>query len=504
MFSIEKIVKKIRTSLQKHDVFFIAALVLSYFASRLLYLNRFPIFSDEGIYIRWAKVAWHDPAWRFISLTDGKQPLQTWGTIPFFKLFSNDLLLGGRMFAVVTGFFALVGIYMLLLYVFDKKTALWGAFLYIVTPYFLFYDRLALVDSGVNAFFIWILFTSIILVQTVRLDVALIFGMLSGLALLAKSSVRLFVALAIFAPIMEIKKQSKRVPSFLSNYIILYGVGVAIAITIYNVQRLSPFFQYVAEKNKTFIMTPQEFIHNPIQVAPFNLVNLPILVLWESGAVICVLGFCGMYLLYKHKTSFFLYLMTWMLVSFVPIVLLTKVLYPRYIIFFATMLLIPAAYFLGKIKNRSILLVCVLATCLSVAYFDYTIIAEYKHIPLPPVDRGQYIEGWPAGWGAKEIMEFAREKSATKPVIILGEGNFGMTADVLDVFLRPSDKIQIKGYWPLGDRELFDNKKELNNSFVYVVFSHRSEFPPEWPLRLIQKYDKPGNKSALYLFELTP
>jgi 4-amino-4-deoxy-L-arabinose transferase-like glycosyltransferase len=95
-------------------------------------------------------------------------------------------------------------------------------------------------------------------VQTVRLDVALIFGMLSGLALLAKSSVRLFVALAVFAPIMEIKKQSKRVPSFLSNYIILYGVGVAIAITIYNVQRLSPFFQYVAEKNKTFIMTPQE------------------------------------------------------------------------------------------------------------------------------------------------------------------------------------------------------------------------------------------------------
>ena len=114
----------------------ILSLVGLYFLTRLINLDKFPIFSDEGIYIRWAKVAWHDASWRFISLTDGRQPLQTWGTIPFLKLFPQNLLFGGRMFSVATGFVSLAGIFSLLFYLFNKKTAFWGMFLYIFTPFF--------------------------------------------------------------------------------------------------------------------------------------------------------------------------------------------------------------------------------------------------------------------------------------------------------------------------------------------------------------------------------
>ncbi|KXK10841.1 MAG: hypothetical protein UZ22_OP11002000602 [Microgenomates bacterium OLB23] len=86
--------------------------------TRLIKLDGFPIFSDEGIYIRWAKVAWKDATWRFISLTDGRQPLQTWATIPFLKLFEHNALLAGRLFAVTAGFISLTGVITLARYLF--------------------------------------------------------------------------------------------------------------------------------------------------------------------------------------------------------------------------------------------------------------------------------------------------------------------------------------------------------------------------------------------------
>ena len=153
MFDIIGSVKQILKHFSKKDILLLAALLIAFFVTRLIFLDGFPIFSDEAIYVRWAKIAWHDPSWRFISLTDGKQPLQTWGTIPFFKIFPHNLLLAGRLFAVSTGLFALIGVFVTLFYLFNKKAAYWGALFYVLTPYFLFYDRLALVDSGVNAFF---------------------------------------------------------------------------------------------------------------------------------------------------------------------------------------------------------------------------------------------------------------------------------------------------------------------------------------------------------------
>ena len=226
MFDIFAVITWIKKNLNKKDFFLIFLLIFFYFLTRLFNLDKFPIFSDEGIYIHWAKVAWHDASWRFISLTDGKQPLQTWGTIPFLKLFPDNALLAGRLFSVATGFVGLIGMFALLYYLFNKRTAIIGSFIYVFTPYFLFYDRMALVDSAVNAGFIWIFFLSILLIRTLRLDVALIFGLVTGLSLLAKSSARIFLALAALAPILLLEKYlpagrqvKKNASKFLNYYL---------------------------------------------------------------------------------------------------------------------------------------------------------------------------------------------------------------------------------------------------------------------------------------------
>lgn len=502
MFDIFKIFSFLKKNFSSKDAFVMILIIGLFILTRFIKLDQFPIFSDEGIYIRWAKVAWHDPSWRFISLTDGKQPLQTWGTIPFLKIFPYNALLAGRLFGVLGGFIGLIGFFILTFYLFGKKSAFFGSFFYIFTPYFLFYERMALIEAWVNAGFIWIFLLLIWLAKGKKLSTALLLGFVGGFFLLAKSSVRIFLILGVLGPIIFFKKNLKKFVKDSLNYFILLAISILIATVIYNVQRLSPFFHYVAKKNLTFVMSFEEFIKTPFQYFWYNLKNTPLFVLWEMGFITGLFGIIGLIQLIRKDKNLGFYFLLWIIFPLTAIVFFTKVLFPRYLIFFASILLILAVYFLSNLP-KSIKPAFLILFFISVAYFNYTILFDYKNIPFPPVDRGQYIEGWPAGWGIKETMEFAREKSKEKPVIILSEGNFGMSYDVLDVFLKPTDRITLKGYWPLDEKQLYENQPFIKDNYVYVFFSHRKEFPKLWPIKLIKKIEKPGGKSSFYIFELT-
>lgn len=506
MFNIFAVIEWFRKNIRQKDLLLILALIFIYLLTRLINLDKFPIFSDEGIYIHWAKVAWHDASWRFISLTDGKQPLQTWGMIPFLKLFPDNALLAGRLFSVSTGFVALVGMFTLLYYLFNKRTAFIGSFIYVFTPFFLFYDRLALVDSAVNAGFIWILFLSILLVKTIRFDVALLFGLVTGFSLLAKSSVRIFLALSVLSPILLYQKNIRKFLSNTVNYYFLFIFSSILALIIYNVQRLSPFFHYVAEKNKTFVMTLAEFKQNPFAGFFHNIQIIPEYVVNESGFILVFFAALGLWFMFKKDKKLSLFLISWILIPFLAIAFFSKVIFPRYLIFFGSLFVILASYYLSQLNIRFFNTYFLLLTSLLIvffSYYNYTILFNYPEIPFPEIDRGQYIEGATAAWGAKDIVDYAKQKSREKEVILLAEGNFGLIGDVLDVFVNQGDKIFIRGYWPLDEKGLLENQKELGNKYVYVVFAQRKEFPDSWPIKLIKKYDKPSNKTSIYLFELT-
>src|SRR3989338_7871979 len=123
MFDIRSIWTFLKKNFNRFDILLAVVLLVLFFVTRIVNLEKLPIFCDEGIYIRWAKVAWHDASWRFISLTDGRQPLQTWATIPFLKLFPDQPLFAGRLFGVFSGFASLTGIVLLLRHLFGKKAA---------------------------------------------------------------------------------------------------------------------------------------------------------------------------------------------------------------------------------------------------------------------------------------------------------------------------------------------------------------------------------------------
>src|SRR6266566_3301927 len=101
-------------------VFAAIGLILLYFITRLTHILSLPIFTDEAIYIRWAQIAMRDPAWRFISLTDGKQPMFVWIAMILLRFIHNPLL-AGRTVSVIAGFFTMVGMYFLGSEIFKNK-----------------------------------------------------------------------------------------------------------------------------------------------------------------------------------------------------------------------------------------------------------------------------------------------------------------------------------------------------------------------------------------------
>lgn len=505
MFDIIQLIQSVKKCLTRKDVLLMAGLLIFYGLTRLVNLLHFPIFSDEGIYIHWAKTAWHDASWRFISLTDGRQPLQTWATIPFLKLFPDNALFAGRLFGVVSGLVSLAGVFSLSWFLFNKRTAYIAALFYIITPFFLFFDRLAMIDSLVNAGFIWLFFFSMLLVRTLRFDVALVFGMVSGLFLLAKSSVSLFVGLSVFAPLVVLKNTVQKNIRTVINYLLLYGVVVILAVLIYNVQRLSPFLHFVSQKNHTFVKTWSEFIQAPFSVVGHNLRYTPLHTAHNLGWAAFIFGLIGFYLIFKKKRWLGFYFLLWILIPYLLTTFFMKVLFSRYIIFLLSPFIIFAAYFLSRQLKKSRLWWGILLTAFFFTfYFDYTILFNYQKTPFLSDDRGQYIEGLPSGYGIREIVEYAREKTKVKPAVIIASGNFGMTGDVLDTFLKRSDQISIQPYWPLEIKDLLVNQKRLEKNYVYVVSAHLEKYPDEWPVKLIKRFDKPGNKSSIYFFELLP
>ncbi len=135
----------------------IIGLSIVYFVSRLTFLTLYPIFNDEATYLRYAQVMVSYPLHRWYSLAHtGKQPLLYWLYGLMMKVVS-DPLLAGRLVTVIFGASTVVAVYQLGKLLDSRRTALVAGILVIFSPLFIFFDRLALVDSTLAVLFSWIL-----------------------------------------------------------------------------------------------------------------------------------------------------------------------------------------------------------------------------------------------------------------------------------------------------------------------------------------------------------
>ncbi|MBU0618981.1 phospholipid carrier-dependent glycosyltransferase [Patescibacteria group bacterium] len=485
--------------------------LLLFLVSRLINLTLIPIFTDEAIYVRWGQIALRDAAQRYISLTDGKQPLLIWLFILFQHL-PFDVLFSSRLVSVSAGLFSFILIGVISWWLWrDKRRAILTSLLYLIIPFFLFFDRLAIYDSLLAATMMLCLFLTFLLVQTLRLDVAFLFGVAIGLARLTKSSglfaVYLFPASLI---LLNWPKKSQDRLRLVIRWLGLAAIAVVISEAMNTILRLSPFYHIIGLKNQTFIVSLAEFIKDPLIRFWGNLRGLSDWLLGFMTWPVIVAIIASLLNAKKHFRQK-LFLFTWFIGPFMAIALFGKVIYPRFIVFMALALLPLAAdgavsvfdYLKKKTKRYKVsyLLLAVLIIPLTI---DLKLLFKPALANIPATSKNQYISSWPAGGGVKEVVDFLRQKAETGPVFVATEGTFGLMPFALEIYLQTEPRVEVRGYWPVGEvpEEVLIIAQEKPAYFVF--YQQKQPPPPNWPLELVAEYPKNEEPYALRLYKVVP
>jgi len=451
----------------KFELLILLVLIGCYFILRLPNLTLQPIFADEAIYIRWAQVMKSEPTLRFLPLSDGKTPFFMWLMIPMFKIF-EDPLFAGRFLSVISGLFTLMGVYFLAKKVFGKQTAFWASLLYVITPYTVFFDRMALVDSMLAGFTIWIIYFAITLAQKLRIDLAMILGYLLGGALLTKTPAMVNL---LILPLSFLAFQKKKGKNHLLRLLIVWTIAIGIALVMYNGLRLGPNFHLLSSRNADYVFSPVELIGRPLD--PF-IPHLRDMTDWFPKLITWPILFClsvGIFYTFFFFNRLGILILLWALIPLLIEMAFLRTFTARYLLSSIPPLLILAGFGIVQIlprfaslKTISFILMLLVVLPLPL-HFNYLLLTDPQKAPLPRAERSGYFEMWTAGYGLSEIAEYLKERSKTESVVVGTEGFFGTLPDGLYIYLDKAN-IAIVGSHATISAQIKDATNEHTTFFV--------------------------------------
>lgn len=487
-------------------MFFITVI---YFAVRLPNLTYQPIFADEAIYIRWAQVMKAEPTLRFLPLSDGKTPLFMWAMMPLFKVF-EDPLFAGRILSVFSGFGSLLGLTFIGTYFVNKRVGLWTAFLVAITPYFVFFDRMALVDSMLAAFSIWSVAVALLLIRFPRIDLAMLLGYLMGGALLTKTPAFFtVVTMPLSVLVFNFKKigREKRI----IQLFMLWIVAIVICVGIYNILRLGPGFSNLNSRNQDYVLSPTMLLVRPLDpfIPHFNDLKewFPPLLGW--GVLIGLAW--GVLQTFRSKH---IYLAALLLFSLIPLgieMALLKTFTARYILFPVTYLIVIASFGIDNLVTRlskifsakTVVSVVVLLLVVWPAYYIFLLHTNLEKAPLPRAERNGYLEEWTAGYGLKEIADYLIEESKKEDIVVTTEGSFGTLPDGLQIYVDKVSAIAVVGGGSSISASYVQTAKEHP---TYFVANRSGEDKFGKHLELVKEFPKirsvTGKQESTVLFKV--
>ncbi len=483
----------------------VTALGMLYLLTRLSYLTNLPIFTDEAIYIRWSQIGGRDANWRFISLTDGKQPMFTWLAMVVMR-FIGDPLLAGRLVSVGAGAGSIVGLGFLAYELFRSiPVGLLASFLYIVSPFSLMYDRMALYDSLVAMFFIWNLYLTSLLSRYVRLDVALLLGMMLGVGMLNKTSGFLSLYLLPVSLLLFRWSGSDRKQRFF-RWVFLAVVAALVSQAAYSVLRLSPFFHIISQKDSVFIYPLGEWFGHTTRFLVGNLRGMFDWTWHYMTAPIFFAAILSVFRLFSRGREKML-LVAWWFLPFLALALFARILYPRFVLFMTMPLVLLAAMTLWEVcwacKQVWVRWLLVGMLVFPSVWSDYFIITNPLNAPIPQADKNQYIDDWPSGWGIREVNAFFTEESKKGKIVVLTEGTFGLLPYAIEISQVDNPNVSVRGIWPLPETVPEEIAVVAKSVPTYLVLNQSLTPPPGWPLTLLAQYPKGNHKtSKLQLYKL--
>lgn len=483
------------------------------FIVRAIKLNSFPIFADEAIYIRWAQVMKAESTLRFLPLTDGKQPLFMWTVIPFLKLI-RDPLVAGRIVSVAAGVATCLGVILITHKLFNsKKASLLSGILYALSPFAVFFDRMALVDTMLSMFGVWFVFFMLESITKKRFDYAMLAGFALGGAMLTKSTALFFLILLptiiLFTDVKPNLKKDNLIR--LTKISLFWLTAFLIGFGMYNILRLGPNFHMMSLRNYDYVYPYSHILNNPLD--PFmphlkSVFEYLYLLAPISAIALFILGVKENTKKYKKQV---LFLLIWFLVPLFAVMMYTIALNARYILFtLPYFFIISGASILTKdVFTKKIVYLFLGLFIIQSVIFSLRLNFIPNSLNLPRSERSGYLEEWSSGYGIRESAQYIRalhEADMNKRIVVGTEGYFGTLPDGLHLYLADHPDITVVGVGlDLTEipNSLSESKAAGNNTYLLINSTRlKIKNPESAGLKLVASYPKAVRPTGTYEYNL--
>lgn len=484
----------------KNKVLWIFLLLLAfYFGLNLFHLTALPVFADESIYIRWSQLIIDDfHRYLFYPMNDGKTPLLMWLMVPALKNIF-DQLWAGRLVSVLIGAISVSFVFLILRQLKEKKAALLGMFLAIISPFLFFYNRLALTDGLLFANLLISYYFTLKIVQSKKIWPILPLAVFFFLSIMSKTPALLFMPVFYLAIFLADKLSFK--------VIIEKGIKISIGLLLAGLGfyslRVVPLFTQLFAVGGNFLQDKSVILSAEIwSIAWRNLQFFFEQLVTYLTPFVLIMALPWFTKTRKKQSILLLSGLAFIL----PLALVGKIIYPRYILPSSLFFILSVAISLKNLGQRSLLkyLIIVLigiqaATFISNAYFNV------DQLALTAADREQFLESWSSGHGISETVEFIEEIAKDKKVAVATEGYFGTLPDgiLLNLHNRNVDNIYVEGIGqPVREisKEFLERAKDFDVKLL-VVNSYRLEMNMD-DSRLLKSYCRPNNKPCLEVWEM--
>lgn len=481
---------------------------------RFYNLNVTPVFVDEAIYVRWSQVMRAEPTLRFLPLSDGKQPLYMWVVMPALKLI-EDPLVAARVVSATIGVGTVIGVFTLSTLLFSSiPISLMASFLYAISPFSVFFDRLALADSMLSFFGVWTFVFCLISLKKRRYDFSMLTGFMLGASLLTKSPGIYFALLIpIVTLVLEYKSDFRKWAKGFFGGMLLFTPTYLISYAMYNILRLGPNFHLIAQRNADYVYPLNHIFTSPFDpLKPFLDRSLEYFLILGPSVVVALIAI-GFYLGFK---KYFLQTLSVFLFGMIPIFVsseFSRTMTARYIYFSVPYFFILAGIGALYLWRKNLITTFLVGIFVMHAMFiNFKLLTDPQKANLPRSERSGYFEDWTSGYGIKEVSIFLREYQNEYPgrkIVVGTEGFFGTLPDGLQMYLNDTPQITVIGVGVYIDKipsSLRDSKDSGNATFLVVNDSRLVGSPEQLGLTLINKYKKAvkpdGTTESLLLLEV--
>lgn len=517
-----------------------------YFVTHLVNLTALPVFADEAIYIRWAQLMIDDlPRYLFFPLNDGKTPLFIWMLIPFQYLF-RDPLFAGRFVSVIGGAVQLVLVVKLIKALHGSRSAqAIGALFVTFLPFWFIHHRMALMDGWLT---VWISAASLAVVKlnSQSREIVNTHGLGSALRQLLLREWKalwsrqgawmwwggLFFGAALYTKIPALLAVTSLLGlTFLPSHksltnLFARSLRVSLLVVIGGISfltlKISAAFPQLIFRGSDFLYPISEVLLRGAWQQ--TLINIPTYMSYYWGYLtpgLVVLLIAGV--LEKRLRKQLLVLIGVSLLFVMPIVLLGKVVYPRYLLPSVLYLTVAtaqvASFYLEKVRwqlmRKSVgtqivmvfiavvLIQQIITPSLNALVYAWTDVSSYPYVLA---DREQYLTKWSSGHGIDQFVTLLQQQSVDHKIMVATEGFFGTLPDGVLMYLhrQPVEMIYVEGVGqPINSLPavLIDRQNEFDRLWL-LVNAHRLTF--EIPSHLlVTEYCRPFNAPCLQLWDVT-